>query len=64
VTIALAEWRGPVVLVLSHGHGIHTADLLAAPLVALAIAIWRGHVATPGRRGGAHRRLDLGDRRL
>src|SRR5262245_29972097 len=50
VTIALEEWHGPVVLALSEGHGIHTADLLAAPLVALAIWVWRRQVATPRRR--------------
>jgi hypothetical protein len=50
VTIALEEWRGPVVLTLSEGHGIHTADLLAAPLVALAIWVWQRQVATPGGR--------------
>jgi hypothetical protein len=46
VIAALEPWRGPVVLSLSAGHGIHVADLLAVPLVALAIAVWRAQVRT------------------
>src|SRR5262245_43362227 len=57
VTIALEEWHGPVVLALSEGHGIHTADLIAAPLVALAIWIWRGQVASPNERGPSRSRV-------
>jgi hypothetical protein len=34
-------WHGPVILSLSSGHGITTGNLLAAPLVALAICIGR-----------------------
>jgi hypothetical protein len=41
--IALQAWHGPVVLTLSAGHGVDTGDLLAFPLVVLAIAVWRGH---------------------
>jgi Concanavalin A-like lectin/glucanases superfamily len=55
VTIALEEWRGAVVLTLSQGHGIHTADLLAAPLVVLAVWIWRRRLAKPDQR--SHGRL-------
>jgi hypothetical protein len=57
VMIALEEWRGPVVLALSEGHGIHTADLLAAPLIALAIWVWRGQTGRPGERGRSPRQV-------
>jgi hypothetical protein len=40
--VALEEWHGPIVLSLSAGHGIDTGDLLALPLVALAVAVARG----------------------
>jgi hypothetical protein len=39
---ALEEWHGPIVLSLSADHGIDTGDLLAFPLVALAVAVARG----------------------
>ena len=32
-------WDGPIILTLSTGHGIHMGDLLALPLLALAVAI-------------------------
>ena len=37
----MEAWHGPVVLALSGGHGIDTGDLLAFPLVVLAIAVAR-----------------------
>jgi hypothetical protein len=40
--VALGEWHGPIVLSLSADHGIDTGDLLAFPLVALAVAVARG----------------------
>ncbi len=40
--VALEGWHGPVLLSLSAGHGIDTGDLLAFPLVALAVAVARG----------------------
>jgi hypothetical protein len=43
--VAVEAWHGPVVLELSAGHGIETGDLLAFPLVALAIAMARGRSA-------------------
>jgi hypothetical protein len=43
--VALETWHGPVVLSLSAGHGLDTGDLLAFPLVALAIAVWRSPLA-------------------
>ena len=46
--VALEAWHGPVVLSLSAGHGVDTGDLLALPLVALAIAVARA--AQAGRR--------------
>jgi Concanavalin A-like lectin/glucanases superfamily len=41
-------WHGPIVLSLSPSHGIATGDLLAVPLVALAVAV--------GRAGSSSRR--------
>jgi hypothetical protein len=32
-------WDGPIILTLSTAHGIHMGDLLALPLLALAVAI-------------------------
>ena len=46
--IAWEQWKGPVVLILSGGHGIHLGDLPAIPLVALAIALWRRRVPADG----------------
>jgi hypothetical protein len=40
--VAVEAWHGPVVLSLSAGHGIDTGDLLALPLVVVAIAVARG----------------------
>jgi hypothetical protein len=34
-------WHGPIILTLSSAHGIHMGDLLALPLLALAVAIGR-----------------------
>src|SRR5687767_11898833 len=48
--VAWEEWRGPVVLSVSAGHGIHAGDLPALPLVVLAIAVWRRRVRD-ARRG-------------
>ena len=39
--VALEAWHGPIVLALSGGHGIDTGDLLAFPLVVLALAVAR-----------------------
>jgi hypothetical protein len=39
---ALEPWQGPIILALSAGHGVHTGDLPAIPLVVAAIARWRG----------------------
>ena len=39
--VASEAWHGPIVLWLSADHGIDAGDLLAFPLVALAIAVWR-----------------------
>jgi Concanavalin A-like lectin/glucanases superfamily len=54
--VAVGAWHGPIVLSLSAGHGIHAGDLLAVPLVVLAIAVWRGvgRRSAPGQ--GGHRR--------
>jgi hypothetical protein len=38
---------------LSSGHGIDTGDLLALPLVVLAIAVWHGHARREPRGGRA-----------
>ena len=40
--VALEAWHGPTLLSLSAGHGIDTGDLLALPLVVLAVAVARG----------------------
>jgi hypothetical protein len=40
--VALEAWHGPIVLSLSAEHGIDTGDLLAFPLVAVAVAVARG----------------------
>jgi hypothetical protein len=40
-------WHGPIILTLSTEHGIHMADLLALPLLALAVAV--GHAAAQDR---------------
>jgi hypothetical protein len=39
--VALEAWHGPIVLSLSADHGVDTGDLLAFPLVALAVAVAR-----------------------
>ena len=39
--VAVEGWHGPTVLSVSAGHGIDTGDLLAFPLVVLAIALCR-----------------------
>ena len=39
--VASETWHGPTVMSISAGHGIDTGDLLAFPLVVLAIAVWR-----------------------
>src|SRR5687768_14387368 len=63
---AWEQWHGPIVLSLSGGHGIHTGDLAAAPLVVLAIAVWRRRVpeaehGTPARsRAGPASAVVLG----
>jgi hypothetical protein len=43
--VAAELWRGPVVLSLSADHGIDTGDLIALPLVVIAIAVARGRSA-------------------
>ena len=43
-------WHGPVILTLSAAHGIHMGDLLALPLVALAVAIGRAGAQGRPRR--------------
>jgi Concanavalin A-like lectin/glucanases superfamily len=43
--VALEAWHGPVVLSLSADHGIDTGDLLAFPLVVLAVAVARSQTA-------------------
>jgi hypothetical protein len=43
-------WHGPIVLNLSSGHGVPAGDLVAVPLVALALAIGR-HARPEPRRG-------------
>jgi hypothetical protein len=43
--IVLELWHGPTVLALSGGHGVDTGDLLAVPLVVLAIAAARRRFA-------------------
>jgi Concanavalin A-like lectin/glucanases superfamily len=59
---AFEPWKGPVVLSLSAGHGIHAADLLAVPFVVLAIAVWRGQgrAVPSGSRAAAAPALVLG----
>ena len=49
--VALEAWHGPVVLSVSADHGIDTGDLLAIPLVVVALAVSRSQVA--GRAPGS-----------
>jgi hypothetical protein len=51
--VALELWHGPVVLSLSVDHGVDTGDLLAVPLVALAVAVARGQATARGARSWA-----------
>jgi Concanavalin A-like lectin/glucanases superfamily len=44
-------WHGPIILSLSTDHGIHLADLLALPLLALTVAV--GHAWMRERPQGA-----------
>lgn len=50
--VALELWHGPTVLALSGGHGVDTGDLLAVPLVVLAIAAARRRFALLRAPGG------------
>ena len=50
--VALELWHGPTVLALSGGHGLDTGDLLAVPLVLLAIAATRRQFPVLCARGG------------
>jgi hypothetical protein len=43
--VVLELWHGPTVLAVSGGHGVDTGDLLAVPLVVLAIAAARRRFA-------------------
>jgi hypothetical protein len=47
--VAAQAWEGPIVLSLSAAHGVDTGDLLAFPLVLLAIAAARSRLPS-GRR--------------
>ena len=60
--VALEAWHGPVVLSLSGDHGIDTGDLLAFPLVVLAVAVARSQAAetVPGRWSAPASTLVLG----
>ena len=58
--IALEEWHGPTMLVLSAGHGIDTGDLLAFPLVVLAIASWQGRARRSWSRAASASAIVLG----
>jgi hypothetical protein len=53
IVVALGAWHGPIVLTLSAGHGVDTGDLLAFPLVALAVALGRGRAARRAPGGWA-----------
>jgi Concanavalin A-like lectin/glucanases superfamily len=46
-------WHGPIILTLSTAHGIHMGDLLALPLVALAVAIGRSRARDGPRWAGS-----------
>ena len=50
--VALELWHGPTVLALSGGHGVDTGDLLAVPLMVLAIAAARSRFALLRAPGG------------
>ena len=64
--VASETWHGPTVMSISAGHGIDTGDLLAFPLVVLAIAVWRRGVpdveleARPPSRAAAASAVVLG----
>src|ERR671936_277601 len=45
--VATETWHGPVVLAFSADHGLDTGDLLAAPLIVLAIVVRRRRVPEP-----------------
>jgi hypothetical protein len=60
--VASEVWHGPIVLSLSPSHGIDEGDLVALPLVVLAIAIARG--TTRRRVPEAGRRNSPGSRSL
>jgi concanavalin A-like lectin/glucanase superfamily protein len=55
--VASETWHGPTLLSFSGGHGLDTGDLLAVPLVVLAIAVWRRRAESgapsPGWAGSA-----------
>jgi hypothetical protein len=41
VVVARAVPVGPVLVSLTHGHGIHAGDILAVALLLVAIVLWR-----------------------
>jgi Concanavalin A-like lectin/glucanases superfamily len=45
-------WHGPIILTLSTAHGIHMGDLLALPLVALAVAVVQSRMRHRPRPAG------------
>jgi hypothetical protein len=70
--VVWGPWHGPIVVSLSPSHGIVTGDLVAVPLVVLAIVVGRRrssprrpargstHRASPGRRVGPASAIVLG----
>jgi Concanavalin A-like lectin/glucanases superfamily len=58
--VAVEEWHGPTMLVLSSGHGIDAGDLLAFPLVVLAIASWQGRTRRSWSRAASASAIVLG----
>ena len=60
--VAAEAWHGPTVLFLSVDHGVDSGDLLALPLVALAVAVARARAVRrePGSRAAPASAIAVG----